>query len=71
VEDWLRRLVTSDYVVVACWSETDAVLLPWNVFCRSWSAFCYPSSDDVIVFPLTEEWILAFSHEGTFYWRAK
>ena len=57
--------------VVASWGHDDAILLPWSNFARYWSAFCYPSSDDVTVVPLSEPWALSYAHHEKFFWRRR
>jgi hypothetical protein len=71
VSEWLRECGADTDMVIASWSEDEAVYLPWMVFRKYWSSFCYPSSDDVTVWPPDERWGLSFSHSGTFYWRSR
>ena len=71
VSESLRECVTDTDMVMASWSEDEAVYLPWAVFTRYWPSFCYPSSDDVTVWPSDEQWGLSFSHSGMFSWRAR
>jgi hypothetical protein len=70
VSGWLQGCGADTEMVVASWSENEAVYLPWGVFRTYWSSFCYPSSDDVTVWPPDQRWGLSFSHSGMFYWRA-
>jgi hypothetical protein len=57
--------------VIASWEDDEAILLPWENFAQFWSSFCYPSSDDVTVVPLSEAWALSYSHEERFFWRTR
>ena len=52
--------------VILSWDEKLAVLTDWKVFCQYWDDFCYPASDDLAVFPLSEEWALLYQHNETF-----
>jgi hypothetical protein len=52
--------------VVVSWCNNLAALVKWKVFCEYWDDFCYSSSDDVAIFPLSEEWMLFYSHSEYF-----
>jgi hypothetical protein len=66
---WLRPLaVASDEQVVVGWDTTLAVRTTWEVFADYWGDFCYPSSDDVEVFPRSHEWLLLYHHWQQFEW---
>jgi hypothetical protein len=69
VSEWLRECAADTEMVIASWGDDEAVYLPWKVFRKYWSSFCYPSSDDVTLWPLNDEWGLSFSHDGVFHWR--
>jgi hypothetical protein len=70
VRAWLRQMVPAwDDTVIISWDQSTAVLAPWNLFVERWDDFCYPSSDDVFVFPLTGVWMLCYDHAETFYFR--
>jgi hypothetical protein len=70
VRDWLRHLVSNcNDAVIISWDQSTAVLAPWNLFVERWDDFCYPSSDDVFVFPLTGDWMLCYDHADVFRFR--
>jgi hypothetical protein len=70
VRHWLRELISGwDSEVIISWDPHTAVLAPWSLFVAYWDDFCYPSSDDVFVFPLTGAWLLYYEHEEIFYFR--
>ena len=71
VSGWLNQGGSSSDVVIASWSEDEAIYLPWPVFTRYWSSFCYPASDDVTVWPLTNPWALSYDYIGAFHWRSR
>jgi hypothetical protein len=66
---WLADLpVASDQRVCVAWDTSMAISLPWKAFVRYWDDFCYPSSDDLYVFPSNEGMALAWDHEEVFTW---
>jgi len=66
---WLRALpVGSAERIVVRWGPRLAVQTTWEVFTRYWDDFCYPSSDDVEVFPPTRGWILLYHHWDLLEW---
>ena len=66
---WLgERAGPSTTDVLVAYRPGQAYLVAWDIFHAHWNDFCYPSSDDVIVTPLTEEWVLLFYHEEIFFW---
>ena len=64
---WLRQQHTGlgDVVTIA-WSPECALRTTWQIFTDYWSDFCYPSSDDVAVWPEAERWILFYDHQERF-----
>jgi len=55
-------------VLLAYGGHPDHVyVVAWGDFCAHWDDFCYPG-DDVIISPLTEDWVLYFYHEEEFFW---
>jgi hypothetical protein len=71
VAEWLGAGTLASQMVIASWSEDEAIYLPWSVFRKYWSSFCYPSSDDVTVWPVDESFGLSYSHIGVFHWRSR
>ena len=66
VAPWLRVQLPGDEKVTASWGAKTALLLPWPLFCEHWMTFCYPGSDDVIVWPASEQWAVCHRHFGRF-----
>ena len=67
IRQWLSaRASCLNQTVVVSWNDELAALVKWEVFCEYWDDFCYPSSDDVTVFPLSGEWMLSYSHDEYF-----
>ena len=66
---WLRLLpvAPADEVIVR-WDASTALRTTWQVFTEYWDDFCYPSSDDVDVFPTSGEWLLRYHHWEQFEW---
>ena len=66
---WLRRLsVARSQRVTVGWDTSTAVRTTSGVFTRYWDDFCYPSSDDVEVFPGSGAWLLLYHHWELFEW---
>lgn len=64
VSDWLLQRDSSvSQFVLLFWDESTAVLTEWEIFIQYWDDFCYPSSDDVIIYPLSGKWLLLYDHE--------
>ena len=67
IQQWLLNCSPNlNQSVIVSWDNNRAVLVNWKVFCKYWDDFCYPASDDVEIFPLTEEWMLSYSHSEYF-----
>jgi hypothetical protein len=69
VSRWLGQLdiKPSDQITIH-WDDQTAVETTWGIFAQFWDDFCYPSSDDVTVFPSGGSWILQYRHEESFEW---
>lgn len=52
--------------VIVVWQPTEAVAVPWEVFCTYWNTFCYPASDEPSILPLDERWCLEWHHDEYF-----
>jgi len=64
---WLReRQPDLSVRVVVSWEQHTALQTTWEVFTAHWDDFCYPSSDDVHVWPESERWVLLYHHEHEF-----
>jgi len=66
LREWLLRQQPKDISVVVSWQANLAVRTTWRVFTEYWDSFCYPSSDDVAVWPVSEQWVLAYHHYELF-----
>lgn len=70
VTAWLRaqqpRLAEE---VSVCWSGDTALQTRWSTFIERWDDFCYPSSDDVTILPITGSWMLMYHHWHEFEFR--
>jgi hypothetical protein len=56
-------------VIVVSWNQRTAVATVWGTFVRFWDDFCYPSSDDVTIWPESNGWILCYRHHELFDFR--
>ncbi len=46
-----QRGVHGNPWVIVSWTEDWAVLTQWRVFAQYWDDFCYPMSDDIVIWP--------------------
>lgn len=68
VQQWLEATIPhSNQPILLSWDPTIAVVTDLTTFIRWWDMFCYPGSDDVFIWPITEEWMLRYRHEEVFY----
>ena len=68
--------IESKAPVIVSWDPSTAVVTHWGIFTRYWDAFCYPSSDDVTVWPvpssvdgagaMSAPWVLCYHHSEVF-----
>jgi hypothetical protein len=64
---WLREQQPDlSAQVFVSWEQDAAILTTWEIFTAHWDNFCYPSSDDVVVWPESEQWALFYFHEEEF-----
>ena len=67
IRQWLLECSSDlNQTVAVSWDNELAALVSWKVFCEHWDDFCYPSSDDAAIFPLSGEWMLFYSHDEYF-----
>lgn len=52
--------------IILSWTEELVIRTTWKIFTEHWDDFCYPASDDLIVFPESETWMLLYSHTEEF-----
>jgi hypothetical protein len=64
---WLKTLpFEGDRRILLAWSNVLGLSLPWHSFITYWSDFCYPSSDDIFIFPDVGSGALAWNHDEVF-----
>ena len=61
VSAWLINRLSSEDVIVS-WQPDTAIKTTSELFIKYWDEFCYPASDDVSVWPVSESWVLHFWH---------
>ena len=67
VRQWLLdHAPDKNQMVIVSWDHHHAVLVRWDVVCDYWDDFCYPASDEVTVWPQSEEWALMYLHHEEF-----
>jgi hypothetical protein len=69
VRRWIaERLPDRNAPVIVAWPRWDyAAATTIGIFTEYWDDFCYPSSDDVLIWPPDDAWALYFQHEEVFY----
>ncbi len=56
--------------IVISWNANTAAFTDWSTFVAHWDDFCYPASDDVVVWAADEDWTLRYHHYEVFqFWR--
>ena len=63
---WLLRQQPDNARVIVSWQSDLGVRTTWRIFADYWDCFCYPSSDDVAVWPQRKQWVLAYYHYELF-----
>jgi hypothetical protein len=65
---WLRARVSNlaEQIIVS-WNRETALRTDWELFTARWDHFCYPSSDDVLILPENDSWVLRYYHSEMFY----
>ena len=64
VAAWLmEQYPEEDTQVFVSWTPDLAILLPWGIFTKYWSEFCYPGADDVNVFARGQTWQVFYHHK--------
>ena len=58
--------IDNDALVFLCWGGGMAIRTAWGIFRQYWGDFCYPGSDDVIIVPEDDAWVLFYCHEDMF-----
>ena len=48
-------------------NSNNAIVVDKQLFLTHWDDFCYPSSDDVFMWPNDLSWVLFYSHEEVFF----
>ena len=72
VRDWLRaKEILPETRVAISWDKANCVITSWRVFCKYWDDFCYPSSDDILVWSSPEDWFLYYCHHEIFEYGIK
>lgn len=62
--EWLQhRMGDETSPIIVCWNSLSAVETDAQLFVPFWEDFCYPSSDDVAIFPIHFGWLVTFWHE--------
>jgi hypothetical protein len=66
VNKWLSESLSDDKFVFLSWDDSTAIRLPSSLFVIRNDDFCYPSSDDIFIYPESERYLLQFHHSEVF-----
>lgn len=68
VSEWLQLIdLGEEREVLICYGSDRVFLVKWEVFHVNWDSFCHPASDDIVICPLSEDWVLFYYHEDEFF----
>ena len=68
VSSWLEiQQPILDAEVTLSWDPEAALKTTWAIFIKHWDEFCYPGSDDLVVFPSSNDWVLFYHHSEEFH----
>lgn len=65
VREFLKSKLSEERIIIN-WSPDSTVITDAATFIKYWDEFCYPSSDDVSIFPEDESWLLQYFHFEAF-----
>lgn len=72
IKYWLQNQFSDkNQDVIVSWNDHHAVSVRLDVFCKYWNDFCYPASDDLIVWGFEEDWVLMYLHDEEFIFGKK
>ena len=72
VRTWLQsKQIAPETEIIVSWDTSSCVVTTWNVFCKYWDDFCYPSSDDILVWSDSADWFLYYCHHEIFEFGTK
>lgn len=64
ISEWLIAChANAETTVFLSWQPSIAISTTWGIFAQYWSEFCYPASDDLIVWSEANSWMLLYHHE--------
>ena len=67
VSGWLRTHHNAlNTLVYLSWQPDTAVITTWGISTEYWSEFCYPASDDLLVWHSENDWVVLYHHEEFF-----
>jgi hypothetical protein len=71
VRDRLHALpIDEASIILLSWNDDTAAAADWAIFVAHWDDFCYPASDNVVVWAPDGDWTLRYHHYEVFqFWR--
>lgn len=72
VRDDLRALpVEASTQILLSWNASTALQTVWDIFVQHWDDFCYPASDDLVIWPIVGGWTLRYHHYEVFQFQGE
>ena len=68
----LRALpIDASTEIMLSWNASTALVTDWDTFVSHWDDFCYPASDDVVIWPIVGAWTLCYHHYEVFQFQVE
>ena len=58
---FLNENLTEEQIFIS-WGKETAVKTNTSIFIKYFDDFCYPSSDDIAIWPQSKKWLLTYQH---------
>ncbi len=68
IVNWLTKYILVDIFIFLSCNSSTAIRIPTSLFIQRFDDFCYPSSDDIFIYPESGKWILEYHHHDMFTW---
>lgn len=59
--EFLKSNLTEEPIIIS-WGKETAVKTNTVIFIKYFDDFCYPSSDDITIYPTSKSWCLTYQH---------
>ena len=66
IADWLKKTLSAHTEVLLSWDKGTSIVVTTSLFSQHWDDFCYSSSDDIFIAPLSLDWVMEYHHYDVF-----